>query len=263
MAIGDQDDLLRRLKAVTPVGWFPDQTPVLDGVLSGIAAIWSWAWSLLDYVAKQRRIGTATDVNLDLIAMDFLGAGLPRLSGEGDDSYRRRLKASIFREMGTRKAVSDAIETVTGQAPGIFEPSLASDTGGYGSAGKPIWTGLAYGKSGGYGSYDLPFQAFVTAYRPILSSGSGVQGYGSARTSAYAPAIGGYGAGALEFMVGQSGGAISIGDEQIIEAANDVRPIATVLWVAVTDKSSDQTGPIQTAAPLLDVNFVLNVSELS
>lgn len=260
MATGDQGDILRRLKAVVPVGWFPDQSPVLDGVLSGISAVWSWAWSLLDYVNQQLRISTATDINLDLLSADFLGAGLPRIAGENDTSYRRRIKASIFREMGTRKAVSDAIETATGQAPGIFEPALASDTGGYGSVGGRVGTGLAYGMAGGYGSYDLPFQAFITAYRPSASVGGGVQGYSSAALAPYAPAVGGYGAGSIDYLQGQSS-FVSISDEHLYDAANAVRPIATVLWVGISDASGGQSTPA--SDPLLDINFVLDVSPLS
>ena len=35
---GSIADMLGRLKAVLPTRWFADETPVLDGVLSGFAA---------------------------------------------------------------------------------------------------------------------------------------------------------------------------------------------------------------------------------
>jgi hypothetical protein len=179
--LGDQDDMLRRLKAVLPTGWFPDDSPVADGLLVGSASIWSWAWSFLDYVSRQRRISTATDINLEVISSDFLGDGVPRHPKETDASYRARVKAAIFREMGTRKAVSNAVISVTGITPSIFEPARATDTGGYGAVGGTVGSGLAYGLAGGYGSYDLPFQAFIVAPRPGTSLGGRLQGYSSRR----------------------------------------------------------------------------------
>jgi len=38
--LGDQQDMLRRIKTVLPARWFADASPVLDGVLSGLAAGW-------------------------------------------------------------------------------------------------------------------------------------------------------------------------------------------------------------------------------
>ena len=75
---GDQQDMIARLRAVLPTRWFPDSAPVLDGLLSGLASGWSWAYQQLLYVKAQTRIATATDVWLDIIANDYFGGRLAR-----------------------------------------------------------------------------------------------------------------------------------------------------------------------------------------
>jgi hypothetical protein len=263
--VGDQDDMLGRLKAVMPDGWFPDDSPVLDSWLSGLAAIGSWAWSLLDYVAHQRRITTATDVNLDLISSEFLGAGLPRRNGETDVSYRLRIKAAIFQEMGTRAAIRKTLTLLNGSAPTIFEPGNATDTGGWGGVGSLINTGLAYatstgqGGAGGYGSYDYPFQAFIITNLPVTAIARGVQGYGRSTQGTAIPVIGAYGAGAIEYDSGIDE-LVSASDTDVYNAINAVKPVATIMWVATENTT---TQPTPGGAPKLDIDFILNVSRLS
>ena len=89
--IGDQQDICRRLRAVLPTQWFPDSTPVLDAVLSGFASGWSWIYDILQYVKAQTRIATASDVWLDMIAMDFFGGRLVRWPNQEDDVLRSRI----------------------------------------------------------------------------------------------------------------------------------------------------------------------------
>jgi hypothetical protein len=283
--VGDQDDFIARLKAVLPRGWVgdPGSTPVLDGLLAGIASIWVSMWALLSYVEAQRRIATATDINLDIIASDFLGTTLSRRPGEADAAYSSRIRASIFQEMGTRQAISDALTRLTGSAPRIFEPSKASDTGGYGAAGAQVNTGLAYGVAGGYGSYNMPFQALIETNLPSVATTVGVQGYGgkgsksiparvwsSDFSSDFGPsdaassnsnvAIGGYGVGAIEYSSGV-GELLSASDQEVYDAINSVKPVATIMWVS-TQKTSPQTSGGQSGSEL-DSTFVLNVSRLS
>lgn len=142
MATGDQSDFLRRLKATLPGRWFPDVSPILDGILSGPAWAWSWLYALLGYVKNQRRIATATGVNLDLIANDFLGAALPRNKGEPDSSYRPRVQAQILQPKATREAVARTLKLLTGHDPVIFEPMRPADTGAY-AAALPV-PGISY-----------------------------------------------------------------------------------------------------------------------
>src|SRR5258708_34314097 len=101
---GDQLDMLARLRTVLPTRWFPDQAPVLDALLSGLAAAWTWAYDQLHYVKAQTRIATASDIWLDIIALDFFGRHLVRRSGQSDAAFRARIQRELFRERGTRGA---------------------------------------------------------------------------------------------------------------------------------------------------------------
>ena len=147
--------------------------PVLDGLLNGPAWMWSWLYSLLQYVAQQRRIATASGINLDQIAYDYFSTTIERFASENDTAFAARIKANLLAPKGTRQAVIDALVALTNVTPTIFEPRNTGDTGGYGHQGMTVGTGLAYGVAGGYGSLMLPFQAFVKAYRP---RGGGIAG---------------------------------------------------------------------------------------
>lgn len=254
--LGSQSDFVNRLAAALPIGWFPNiaDAPVLNGLLSGIASIWTSLWSLLSYVNTQKRISTATDINLDIISADFLGDQLPRNAGESDASFRARIKASIFQPMVTRAAVSAALTTVTGAAPKIFEPRNPADTGGWGASGSTAPTGVAYGACGGYGSYQLPFQFFVQTQLPATASlPPAVQGYGT-RIGAPGAVIGGYGSGAIEYE-DQAQTFLAIEDGEVLAVLNRVKPAATVAWVSTlasnpqTSKSSSGSGTQAPSAP--------------
>ena len=222
---GDQRDMATRLRAVLPTHWFPDSAPVLDGLLSGLAVAWSSIYNLLQYVKAQTRIGTASDIWLDVIALDFFGTRIPRWVNEGDDAFRARIKREIFRERGTRAALTTALQDLTGRSPVVFEPARTSDTGGYttlsGSGG-----GIAYGAAGGWGSLNLPFQCFITAYRPASSGIATVNGWGNG--------AGGYGVGALEYadldmIQGQ------VTHAAIYTAIAEVMPVAAIGWTSITN----------------------------
>lgn len=177
MSVGDQPDQLRRLRAALPNGWFPGpnsdgttNAPVLDGLLNGVAWVWTFLFTLLTYVTSQGRVATATDESLGLGALDFFGDTLRRRAGELDAAYRVRIQQELFREKVTRRGLMIRLTQLTGRAPLIFEPRNAMDTGGYGTPTETVSNGAFYGGPGGYGSLTLPFQVFVTAYRP---NGSG------------------------------------------------------------------------------------------
>ncbi len=221
---GDQQDMLTRLQAVLPTHWFPDQSPVLNGLLSGLASAWSWTYGQLQYVKAQARIATTTDIWLDIVAQDYFGGSVTRPSGQSDDAFRARIQHDLFRERGTRGAIIGDILYLTGRAPNVFEPGRPTDTGGYGSLASAD-TGVAYGLAGGWGSLGLPFQCFITAYRPVGSGIAAVAGWGG-------PA-GGYGQGTIEYasleMVhGQ------VTDDDIYRAIADVLPAATIAWTRIT-----------------------------
>lgn len=165
MAIGDQTDMLARLRNALPAGWFPTDAPVLDAALSAPAEMWSWVHGLIEYARLQARISTATGNWLDMAAADYFRDGMPRLTNEGDTAYRARILAGLLPERATRAAVIAVVTALTGRAPVVFEPAHTGDTGGYGD-GTATWRGMAYGAVGGWGSLTHPFQAFITAYRP-------------------------------------------------------------------------------------------------
>ena len=223
--IGDQQDMAARLRAVLPTHWFPDSAPILDGLLSGLATAWSSIYSLLQYVKAQTRIGSASDIWLDVIAMDFFGTRIARWVNEGDDAFRHRIQREIFRERGTRAAVITALQDLTGRTPVVFEPARTTDTGAYttlsGGGG-----GVAYGTAGGWGSLALPFQCFITAYRPVGSGIAAVNGWDNG--------AGGYGVGAIEYAdLNMIQGQVT--DAAIYRAIAEVMPVAAIGWTSIVN----------------------------
>ncbi len=216
---GNASDMLARLLSLLPLRWFPDSTPILTTVLSGLAESWAWLNTMLGYAKLQTRIATATDTFLDLVAQDCFAATLPRRYGESDTAFRARIQRELLRERATRPAMVSVLTDLTGRAPVIFEPARPADTGAYGIA-------LGYGAAGGWGSLKLPFQAFVTAFRPLGSGVPLVSGWGGA--------AGGYGGGAIEYaslaMV-QS----QITDDDINAAIARTTPVAAIAWTRISD----------------------------
>jgi hypothetical protein len=169
MATGDQTDFVSRLKAVLPTQWFPDtapdaasSTPVLDAVVASLAWGWAQIYALLAYVKMQTRINTATDVWLDLIAQDFFGSTLQRAAGQSDASYRAFIKAKMFRHVGTRDAITNAVALASGPGPSavIVEPWNTRDCGAWGR--RFAWSGPGATGAGVWGSLTMPATIFVT-----------------------------------------------------------------------------------------------------
>jgi hypothetical protein len=210
---GDPVDMLARLRSVLPQRWFPDETPVLDALLSGLAASWAFLYSQLSYAARQARLATATDAWLDLIANDFFARRLARRAAEPDDAFRQRIRQELARERGTRRALASALSDLTGRAPVVFEPARATDTGAWGM-------GFAWGAAGGWGNLSLPFQCFVTAFRPHASGIATVAGYGTGGPLQYAN---------LKMVQGQ------VTDADIMATVAGVLPVATIAWTRISD----------------------------
>ncbi len=222
---GDTPDILGRLKAVLPTRWFPDASPVLESVLTGLSSGWAIVYGLVQYVQAQTRIASATGVWLDLIGLDFFGYMFVRMAGQSDDSFRFRIQTEMFRPRATRLAVSAALKDLTGRTPVIFEPALTSDTGGYGGILSNA-TGLGYCCAGGWGSLQLPFQCFVTAFRPNTSGIAFATGWGG---SAGAYGVGSIEYGSLDMIEGQ------VTDSDIYAQVALVLPAATTAWVCITN----------------------------
>lgn len=239
MATGDINDIAARIKAVLPSKWFPLQnsdgssgTPILDGVIAGLAYSWTWLFSLGQYLQLQTRVATATDVFLDILALDFFGTRIFRRLGQGDTSFRAKLKLELVRPRATRQAVIQALTDLTTRAPIVFEPSWPPDTGGYGFQGMTVGTGLAYGSVGGWGSIALPYQFFVTAFRGGGGGIANVAGYGSLGGSNGMP--GAYGAGAIEWAtLAMAPGQIT--DAEIYATVANVAPVAAIGWTAISN----------------------------
>lgn len=166
-SVGTPADMASRMRAVLPAAWFPltssgnatSLSPVLDGVLAGIATAWAYCFALLQFVRSQARLSTMSGSLLDLMAFDFFGATLIRRPGEGDLEFSARVRSNLLLPRATRQATGDMMQSLTGLAPVIFEPRRGSDAGGYGSA----WLG--------YGSNAMPFQYLIS----VDAAGPGVR----------------------------------------------------------------------------------------
>jgi hypothetical protein len=212
--VGDVSDMAGRLRSLLPEGWFADDAVVLGGLLDGLGTAWACIYTLIQFVIQQSRISTASGIFLDMISVDFFGDLLPRLPLEQDSAFILRIKDNLLRPRGTRSAVSAALQQLTGRAPVIFEPALTSDTGGY-SLG-----GVGYGAAGGWGNLSLPFQMFITAYRP--------QGSGIAQ-------LAGYGTGGIPVYGDPDMEPTPIPDASIVSAILPLLPAATVAWIRISN----------------------------
>lgn len=219
MATGDSQDILSRLKALIPPTWYGDDSLIRNAILTGCSTALAWCYSLYLYAKLQTRITTATGGWLDIAAYDFFGVNITRASGQSDDLFRSIIKTNLFRERGTRQAIINILEDLTGKTPIIFEPSRPQDTGAYSSPN------LGYGIAGGYGSLLIPYQAFVTAYRPDGAGVPYISGYG-ATTAGYS--IASRGEYASDTMFGAT-----VSDDQIYQAVAAVKVEGTIVWVKI------------------------------
>jgi len=215
--VGEQADMVTRIKALLPNGWFSDSTPVLDAVLNGIGWALSSVYGLISYARLQTRIATATDGFLDLISFDFFGTTLPRKTSETDTAFRARISSELLLERSTRAGVTKALQMLTGRAPLILEPLRALDLGGLNT---PL---MGLNTAGGLGSYFMPYQAFVVAFR---NPGQGVPNIaglgvstGGLNTPSYAALIN------ADMVTG------AVSDADIYAAADAAKAAGTTLWM--------------------------------
>lgn len=218
MAIGDASDMEGRIKSLLPSSWFNDKNPIRDAVVTGTATGLSWAYTLYLYAKQQTRLLTSTDGWLELFANDFFGDGLPR-EGKTDASYRAWIQTNLFRERGTRYAISKVLYDLTGKYPDIVELQRPLDTGGYGY-------GAGYGVGGAYGSRVVHHQAFVKAYRPDSTGIPYIGGYGSS--------VSGYGVASYGSYVSESSFITGITDSDIFAAVASVKMEGTIVWVNIS-----------------------------
>lgn len=214
MALGDISDLFARLKAQIPASWFKS-SPSFDATLQGPAWALSTIYSQITYAALQTRIATATDGYLDLIANDFFGTNLPRLTNETDGAYRARILANLFVKGPTRANMSAVLKLITGRTPDIFEPSNTNDSGG--------WDGAFYWDTGvGKWGDPMPYQSFVTAYRPITNAQS------LGELDSWRWSWDSYGAWSDQQIT-------SVTDAAIIAAVESTRMTGSIVWMRILD----------------------------
>lgn len=240
---GSSTDLQARVLKVVPRRWFKWVAPIRDAILGALSDLAAWNYGLIGYAKAQTRLATAYGVWLDILCFDFLGPTLTR-AGLLDDSFRALIQATILQERVTRAGMANIITRLTGNAPWIFEPWNTGDTGAYGNIASGVVAGgqMGYGVGhGGYGSMQLPAQAFMQVHRTTPSGVPNVDGYQGS--------MGGYGAGAVEY-IGNTTQLQGITDQVIYDAIKLTKPTGSIVWVAFTALSRELT--TDSGAPLTD-----------
>jgi hypothetical protein len=219
-----EQDIFLRIKATLPGRWFGEETPVLDSILHSMSAGWMDLFNLLHYVSMQSRISSAFERWLDLIAQDYFGHRVWRRLLEADDSFRQRIKTELLRDRCTRAAIYDVLLELTGRSPIIFEPANPEDTGCYGSLDSNGIGSAGYCTSGGWGNLNLPFQAFVRAFRPTPTRVAMINGWGGS--------VGAFGVGLSAYI--SSGANSSWADNpEIYDAIAGTAPVGTIIWISI------------------------------
>lgn len=224
---GNSADIVSRVKRLIPNRWFKWVAPYRDAVLGGLADSAAWNYTLIGYAKAQTRLATAYGIWLDILAFDFLGGTLTR-DGLLDDAFRAVIRATILQERVTRAGMLSAVTKVTGLTPIIFEPWNTGDTGAYGNQAAGIIAGGQFGYGvgkGGYGSMNLPAQAFMQIYRLTPSGVPNVDGWTGT--------IGGYGVGAIEY-VNSNTVLEGITDAVIYKVINLTKATGSVIWTLFT-----------------------------
>jgi len=176
---GDAADMARRMRQVLPRNWFGDTTPVLNAALIGLGTAMASVYTLIQAVKQQSRLITASGSFIDSFAADFFGTSLLRWASEADGDYRIRVERALLCSRATRAAIGLALTELTGRTPTFFEPACTSDTGGY------TIGGCGYCVAGGWGNLNLPYQFFLTVYRPQEAGIATLAGYGSGGIPVY------------------------------------------------------------------------------
>ena len=224
MATGDSNDILSRIKALFPRGWFADASPIRDGLAGGASEAFSHAYGLLAYAKLQTRLATVSDGWLDLAAYDYFGLRFRRKANESDTLFRGRVLAEIFRPRNTRGAITRVITDLGAVAPTIIETNNPTDCGGWGALGQ-----MGYGVAGLWGSQLLPYQTFVTVKRPSSSGIPNIAGFDSPQ-GGFGPAANNRASfGAVALIVG------AVTDLNIYSAVDSVRAAGTTAWVKITN----------------------------
>ncbi len=167
----------------------------------------------------QSRIATASGIFLDIAAVDYLGNTLQRRAGEADAAYSARIRGNLLNSRATREGLVRILTNLTGRKPIVFEPLNAADTGGYN-------VNAGYNTSGGYGSFSLPFQFLLTAYRPDSTSDSQGGGYNIGPGSYNSPPM---------FYADTEQFSGTVSDAEIYAAVAAVLPTSSIAWTQLSN----------------------------
>ncbi len=223
MATGDQNDMFGRLKD-NLVPWFGDTPKNLDILLQGPAKINSEIYDDIQYVNLQARIKTATDINLDYIALDYLGSRFTRHKGENDESFRVRILANLIQQKATRYGMIDVLTKLTGRVPIVIEGFFTGNIGAYDQS-------LYYDQQGGSGFLG-PYIAIIYVFRPqplgflnyggydFVSNVDGAFGYDFLLNNAY---------------VDISQQVITVTDDDILYAIENTKVFGTYIYTFIFD----------------------------
>ena len=134
-SVYDQSTWATRLVNTQPAQWFSDSAKQPGGALYSIMAAIGTVLSAMQqgllYAYDANYVQTAVNGALDNASLDFYGGSLPRLPGESDSAFAKRILAGLFQPVGTLSAVENAITAVVGTAPKIYEPWDVVDMGFY------------------------------------------------------------------------------------------------------------------------------------
>jgi len=252
MATGDQNDIVGRQFNELPNKWFGNAPPIVTALLTGAANAFASIYSGIQFVKAQTRVKTATGGFLDLISLDLFGPNvLPRLANETDAAYAIRIQYNMTAPRGSRAGLIQMLTYLTGRVPTVFEPGYTADTGGWASVSNAAAGGglLAFDDgsgtvgAGGYGSTLLPFQFFMTVYRPKGSGIANLAGYASVLNASAGGGLGGYGSvaaaatsvsGSLAFTNPSMQPAF-LTDAQIYAAIAQWTPAGSIPWVYLSN----------------------------
>jgi hypothetical protein len=240
MATGDSNDILMRVKMLIPFRWFSWVAPLRDAVLGGLSDSMAWCYSWIVYTRTQSRIATSTGPFLDLISYDFLGRHLPR-RGLDDNTFRTRIMATILQERVTRAGMNNALLSITGATPSIFEPWNTGDAGAWSgpTVAQASHGNFAWNTVGGWGATNLPTQVFLNLHRSAFSGVPNVGGWSSAgnlsglgswvNATGSSVTVTGPSGGGIE-LIGPSTAQIGVTDAVIYDTINTTRPTGSIMW---------------------------------
>lgn len=240
MSTGDAPNILARLKAVLPQSWFPDTSPVLDGLLTGFATVGSFVYGLIAYARLQTRVQTATDGFLDLAAFDFFGLRVRRKQSQSDASLRALIQAEVLRERATRFGIQHAVEDLTGNPVRVFETFNPQDSGGWGTYA------FAFDMAGYWGSSSYPYTMFLDVVQP---NGAGIPNLAGLDSS-----YSGWGAGYF-YLADLSLVTGAVTDQDIYDTVEATRAAGILTWVRI--------GQPPVVGGRLDIDFVLDFTLLA